>query len=46
MRYRITFKEEVNLGISITSDITIKEEFLKSQIEILIDSGYIILKII
>lgn len=45
-KYRITFKEQVDLGVSITDDIIIKEEFLKSQITILIDSGYTILKVI
>lgn len=38
MRYRIKFKNKVENATE--KEITIKEKFLKSQLEILIDSGY------
>lgn len=41
MRYRIKFKNKVENASE--KEITIKEEFLKSQLEILIDSGYRVL---
>jgi hypothetical protein len=41
MKYRIKFKNKVEN--SIEKELTIKEEFLKTQIEILIDSGYLVL---
>lgn len=41
MRYRIKFKNKVENASE--KEITIKEEFLKIQMEILIDSGYRVL---
>lgn len=41
MRYRIKFKNKVENATE--KEITINEEFLKIQIEILIDSGYRVL---
>ena len=38
MRYRIKFKDKVENASE--KEITIKEEFLKIQMEILIESGY------
>lgn len=41
MRYRIKFKNKVENATE--REITIKEKFLKSQLEILIESGYRVL---
>ena len=41
MRYRIKFKNKVENAVE--KEITIEEEFLKTQMEILIESGYRVL---